>query len=180
MQQKEGIERLLNTCETAKDSVDAFLRSINDYVAVVEELPAIARPLVRRDLEANTGMSADEWKAFLERLGTRYSSIYDAAQRVTSALANGGDDSEVAAATATLSEVSAPLIEGVDIAIEQLETMAIYMEGLPDKINMVPEAFLKADSRAELISSVPGRVERARALKELLEKTKGELSTVAG
>jgi hypothetical protein len=58
--------------------------------------------------------------------------------------------------------------------------MAVYMEGLPDKINMVPETFLKGDSRAELISSVPGRVERARALKELLEKTKGELSAVAG
>jgi len=54
------------------------------------------------------------------------------------------------------------------------------MEGLPDKINMVPEAFLKGDSRDELISSVPGRIERARALKELLEKTKGELSAVAG
>jgi multimeric flavodoxin WrbA len=180
MQQKEEIESLLKTCESAKDGVDAFLRSINDYVAVVEELPAIAKPLVRRDLESNTGMSADEWKAFLERLGTRYSSIYEAGQRVTGALVNGGDDAEVAAATATLKEVSAPLIEGADIAIEQLETMAVYMEGLPDKINMVPETFLKTDAREELIGSVPGRVERARALKELLEKTKEELNAVAG
>jgi hypothetical protein len=179
MQQKEELESLLRTCESAKDSVDAFLRSIDDYIAVIEELPAVAKPLVRRDLEANTGMSADEWLAFLKRLGTRYSSIYDAAQRVTSALANGGNDAEVAAATATLKEVSAPLTEGADIAIEQLETIAVYMEGLPDKINMVPEAFLKGDFRAELISSVPGRVERARALKELLEKTKMELSAVA-
>jgi hypothetical protein len=180
MQQKEEIENLLRTCETAKDSVDAFLRSINDYIAVVEGLPAIVRPLIRRDLESNTDMSADEWKAFLERLGARYSSIYEAGQRVTGVLANGGDETEVAAATATLKEVSAPLIEGADIAIEQLETMAIYMEGLPEKINMVPEMFLKADSRDELIASVPGRVERARVLKELLEKTKGELNAVAG
>jgi hypothetical protein len=180
MQQKEELESLLKTCESAKDSVDAFLRSIDDYIAVVEDLPAVAKPLVRRDLEANTCMSADEWKAFLERLGTRYSLIYDVAQRVTGALANGGDDAEVATATATLKEVSVPLTEGADIAIEQLETMAVYMEGLPDKINMVPEAFLKGEARDELISSVPGRVERARALKELLEKTKGELSTVAG
>jgi hypothetical protein len=180
MQLKEEIENLLKTCESAKDSVDAFLRSINDFIAVVEELPAVARPLVRRDLESNTGMSADEWKAFLERLGTRYSSIYDAAQRVTGALTNGVDDAELAAATATLKEVSAPLTEGVDAAIEQLETMAVYMEGLPDKINMIPDAFLKGDARDELISSVPGRVERARALKELLEKTKEELSAVAG
>jgi hypothetical protein len=179
MQHKEEIESLLKTCEFAKESVDAFLRSLSDYIAVVEELPAVAKPLVRRDLEANTGLSADEWKAFLERLGTRYSSIYDAAQRVTSALANGCDNTEVAAAMATLKEVSTPLTEGADIAIEQLETIAVYMEGLPDKINMVPEAFLKADFRAELISSVPGRVERARALKELLEKTKMELSAVA-
>ena len=154
--------------------------AIVHWIAVVEEFPAIARPLVRRDLESNTGMSADEWKAFLERLGTRYSSIYDAAQRVTGALANGADDAEAAAATATLKEVSAPLIEGADIAIEQLETMAVYMEGLPDKINMIPDAFLKGDARDELISSVPGRVERARALKELLKQTKGELSAVAG
>ncbi|MGZ4863908.1 MAG: hypothetical protein ACXV5H_00225 [Halobacteriota archaeon] len=180
MQQKEVIEGLLKTCESAKDSVDAFLRSLNDYTGVVDGLPAVARPLVRRDLEANTGMNADEWKAFLERLGARYSSIYDAAQRVTGALANGGDNTEVATATVTLKEVSAPLTEGADIAIEQLETMAAYMEGLPDKINMIPEAFLNGDIRDELIASVPGRVERARALKELLEKTKSELSSVAG
>src|SRR5664279_182321 len=115
MQRKEEKESLLKTCEFAKESVGAFLRSINDYIAVVEGLPTVAKPLVRRDLEANTGMSADELKAFLERLGTRYSSIYDAAQRMTSALANGGD---VNVAAATLSEVSAPFIEGVDIAVE--------------------------------------------------------------
>jgi hypothetical protein len=178
MQQKEEIESLLKTCETARDSVDAFLRSINDFVAVVDELPAVARPLVRRDLESNTGMSADEWKAFLERLGERYDAIHDAVQRVIGALTNENDSAEVAAGTAELKEVSAPLIEGADIAIEELETMARYMEGLPDKINMVPEAFLKAEARDELISSVPGRVERARALKQLLEKTKGDLSTV--
>ncbi|MGA3360027.1 MAG: hypothetical protein ABSC87_07455 [Halobacteriota archaeon] len=178
MQQKEEIESLLKTCETAKDSVDAFLRSINDFIAVVEELPAVARPLVRRDLESNTGMSADEWKAFLERLGTRYSSIYDAARRVADALAKEGNDVEVAAGTEALKEVSTPLIEGAETAIEELETMASYMEGLPGKINMVPDAFLNAEARDELITSVPGRVERARALKELLEKTKGELSVV--
>lgn len=180
MQQKEEIKSLLKTCETAKDSVDAFLRSINDFIAVVEELPAVARPLVRRDLESNTGMSADEWKAFLERLGTRYSSIYDATRRVADALANEGNDVEVAAGMEALKEVSAPLIEGADTAIEELETMASYMEGLPAKINMVPDAFLKAEARDGLITSVPGRVERARALKDLLAQTKGELSGVTG
>jgi hypothetical protein len=180
MQQKEEIKSLLKTCETARDSVDAFLRSINDFIAVVEELPAVARPLVRRDLESNTGMSADEWKAFLERLGTRYSSIYDATRRVADALANEGNDVEVAAGMEALKEVSAPLIEGADTAIEELETMASYMEGLPAKINMIPDAFLKAEARDGLITSVPGRVERARALKDLLAQTKGELSAVTG
>jgi len=180
MQQKEEIESLLKTCETAKDSVDAFLRSINDFIAVVDELPAVARPLVRRDLESNTDMSADEWKAFLERLGTRYSSIYDATRGVADALANEGNDVEVAAGMEALKEVSAPLIEGADTAIEELETMASYMEGLPAKINMVPDAFLKAEARDGLITSVPGRVERARALKDLLAQTKGELSAVTG
>ena len=180
MQQKETIESLLKTCETAKDSVDAFLRSINDYIAIVGELPAVARPLVRRDLASNSGMSADEWKAFLEHLGARYSSIYDATQRMVDALASEGNDVEVAAGTEALNEVSTPLLEGADAAIEALDTMASYMEGLPAKINMIPDAFLKAEARNELISSVPGRVERARALKELLEKTKEELSAVTG
>ena len=180
MQQKETIESLLKTCESAKDSVDAFLRSINDYIAIVGDLPAVARPLVRRDLASNSGMSADEWKAFLEHLGTRYSSIYDATRRVTDALASEGNDVEVAAGTEALKEVSTPLLEGADAAIEALDTMASYMEGLPAKINMIPDAFLNAEARNELISSVPGRVERALALKELLEKTKEELSAVSG
>jgi hypothetical protein len=180
MQQKETIESLLKTCESAKDSVDAFLRSINDFIAIVGELPAVARPLVRRDLASNSGMSADEWKAFLEHLGTRYSSIYDATRRMVDALASEGNDAEVAAGTEALKEVSTPLLEGADAAIEALDTMASYMEGLPAKINMIPDAFLKAEARDELISSVPVRVERALALKELLEKTKEELSAVSG
>jgi hypothetical protein len=180
MQQKETIESLLKTCESAKDSVDAFLRSINDFIAIVGELPAVARPLVRRDLASNSGMSADEWKAFLEHLGTRYSSIYDATRRVTNALASDGNDAEVAAGTEALKEVSTPLLEGADAAIEALDTMASYMEGLPAKINMIPDSFLKAEARNELISSVPGRVDRALALKELLEKTKEELNAVSG
>jgi hypothetical protein len=180
MQQKETIESLLKTCENAKDSVDAFLRSINDFIAIVGELPAVARPLVRRDLASNSGMSADEWKVFLEHLGTRYSSIYDATRRMVDALSSEDNDSEVAAGTEALKEVSTPLLEGADAAIEALDTMASYMEGLPAKINMIPDAFLKAEARDELISSVPGRVERARALKELLEKTKEELSAVTG
>jgi hypothetical protein len=179
MHQKEEVENLLKTCESAEDSVDAFSRSIDDYAAVIEELPAVARPLVRRDLEANTGMTADEWKTFLERLKTRYSAICDAAQRVSDALSDRSNDADATAVTGTLKEVSASLMEGADIAAEELETMAAYMEGLPEKLNMVPDAFLKADSREELISSVPGRVERARALKNLILKTKRELTALA-
>lgn len=179
MQNLEAIENLLKTSEAAKDSVNAFSRSINDFIAVVEELPAVARPLVRRDLEFNTGMSADEWKAFLERLSSRYETIQEATKRVADAIDNG-DETEAATSTAALKEVSAPLAEGADIAIEELETMATYMEGLPTKINMVPNAFLKAEARDELIASVPGRVERARALAGLLQKTKGELSVAIG
>jgi hypothetical protein len=175
MQNLEAIKNLLKTCETAKDSVNAFIRSVNDFIAVVEALPAVARPLVRRDLESNTGMTADEWKAFLERLSLRYEMIHDATNRVADALAKE-DDTEVAASTAALKEVSAPFAEGVDVAAEELETMAVYMEGLPAKINMVPDAFLNAEARDELIASVPGRVERARELKVLLEKTKAELN----
>lgn len=175
MQNLEAIKNLSETCETAKDSVNAFINSINDFVAIVEALPAVAKPLVRRDLQSNTGMSADEWKTFLERLSSRYQMIHEATQFVADALAKG-DETEVAARTAALNEASAPFAEGVDVAAEELETMATYMEGLPAKINVVPDAFLKAEARDELIASVPGRVERARKLKGLLEKTKAELS----
>ncbi|MGD0170764.1 MAG: hypothetical protein ABSB81_01365 [Halobacteriota archaeon] len=179
MQQKEDAERLIKTCETGKDSVAAFSRSIDDFSAVVEDLPAVARPLVRRDVESNTGMSVDEWKAFLERLGARYSAIYDAARRVDEAL-DEANDSKVAEATAALKDASAPLVENVDTAAEEMQTMEAYLEGLPAKINMIPDAFLKADVREGLISSVPGYVERARAVKELLNEAKEELSSLVG
>jgi hypothetical protein len=177
MQQKEEVEHLIKTCETGKDSVAAFSRSIDDYGAVVEDLPAVARPLVRRDLESNTGMSVGEWKAFLERLGARYGAIYDAARRVAEALgeANGN---KVAEATAALKDASAPLVESADVAAEEMQTMEAYLEGLPAKINMIPDSFLKADVREGLVDSVPGYVERARAVKELLNEAKEKLSFI--
>jgi hypothetical protein len=172
-------ENLLNTCEAARDHVDAFLQSINEYVAVVEGLPAIAKPLVKRDIKTNTGMSAEEWKAFLERLNARYETIREAAKRVADALAKK-DETEVAAGTAALKEVWAPFPDGIDTAIKELEKMVTYMEGMPAKINMVPDGFLKAEVKTELIAAVPGRIKRARALKELLERTKGEISAATG
>jgi hypothetical protein len=177
MQQKEEVERLIKTCETGKDSVAAFSRSIDDFGAVVEDLPAIAKPLVRRDLESNTGMSVNEWKAFLERLGVRYGAIYDAARRVAEALGEA-NDSKVAGATAALKDASAPLVESADVAAEEMQTMEAYLGGLPAKINMIPDAFLKADVREGLVASVPGYVERARAVKELLNEAKEKLSSI--
>jgi hypothetical protein len=177
MQQKEEAERLIKTCETGKDSVAAFSRSIDDFSAVLEDLPAIARPLVRRDVESNTGMSVDEWKAFLERLGARYGAIHDAARRLAEAL-DEANDSKVAGATDALKDASAPLVESADVAAEEMQTIEAYLEGLPAKINMIPDAFLKADVREGLIDSMPGYAERARALKELLNETKEELSSI--
>ena len=177
MQQKEEAEHLIKTCETGKDSVAAFSRSIDDFSAVVEDLPAIARPIVRRDLSANTGMSVDEWKAFLERLGARYSAIHDAARRIAEALdeANNG---KVAEATAALKDAAAPLVESADVAAEQMQTMEAYLEGLPAKINMVPDMFMKADVRDGLIGSLPVYIERAQALKKLLNEAKDVLSPI--
>ena len=177
MQQKEEVERLIKTCETGKDSVGAFLRSMDDFSAVVEELPAVVRPLVMRDLQVNSGMSADEWKTFLERLGTRYGAIYDEARRVVEGL-NEANDGKVADATAALKDASAPLVESADIAADQMQTMEGYLEGLPAKINMIPDSFMSADAREGLINSMPGYVERARALKELLNEAKEVLSSV--
>lgn len=177
MQQKEEAENLIKTCETGKDSVAAFSRSIDDFSAVVEDLPTIARPIVRRDLSANTGMSVDEWKAFLERLGARYSAIHDAARRIAEALdeANNG---KVAEATAALKDAAAPLVESADVAAEQMQTMETYLEGLPAKINMIPDMFMKTDVRDGLIDSLPGYIERAQALKKLLSEAKDVLSPI--
>ena len=97
MAQKDEVERLIKTCETGKDSVAEFSRSIDDFSTVVEDLPAVARPLVRRDLQVNSGMSADEWRTFLERLGARYAAIYDEARRVAEAL-DAANDGKVAEA----------------------------------------------------------------------------------
>jgi hypothetical protein len=177
MQQKEEVERLIKTCATGKDSVAAFSRSIDDFNAVVEDLPAVARPLVRRDLSANTGMSTEEWTTFLERLSARYGAIYDAARRVTEAL-DEANDGKVAGATAALKDAAATLVESADVAAEQMQTMEAYLEGLPAKINMIPDAFLKADVREGLVNSVPGYAERARAVKELLNETKEVLSSI--
>ncbi|MGD0716668.1 MAG: hypothetical protein ABR979_01190 [Halobacteriota archaeon] len=177
MQQKEEVERLIKTCETGKDSVAAFSGSIGDFSAVVEDLPAVARPFVRRDLSANTGMSADEWNTFLERLGARYGAIQDAARRIAEAL-DAANDGKVAEATAALKDAAAPLVESADVVAEQMQTMAEYLEGLPAKINMIPDAFLNADVREGLIGSVPGYVERAQAVKELLNEAKEVLSSI--
>ncbi len=171
------VERLARTCETAAESAAAMSRGIDDFNTRVNEQPAVVRPLVRRDFETNTGMSADEWKVFLEKLSARYNAIYDAATRLAEALAQKSG-SDASAATTELKEVATPLMEGTVAAIKAMATIAGYLEGLPAKIDMVPETFMKADVRNELINSVPGYIERAEALKALLEETDVQLHAI--
>ncbi len=171
------VERLAQTCETASESAAAMSRGIDDFNARVNEQPAVVRPLVRRDFETNTGMNADEWKTFLDKLSARYATIHDAATRLAEVLAQN-DESDVSAATATLKEASIPLMEGTVAAIKAMATIAAYLDGLPAKIDMVPETFMKADVRDELVNSVPGYIERAEALKALLEETDVQLHAI--
>ncbi len=172
------VERLAQTCETAADSALAFSRGIDDFNARVEEQPAIVRPIVKRDFEMNTGMRAEEWKTFLDKLHARYAAIHDAATHLAEVLAYGTNETEINAATAALKEVSLPLIEGTVAAVKAMATIEAYLEGLPAKINMVPETFMKADVRDELTSSVPAYIERAEALKALLEETNVQLHAI--
>ncbi len=172
------VERLAQTCETAADSAVAFSRGIDDFNARVDEQPAIVRPIVKRDFEVNTGMNANEWKTFLDKLHARYVAIHDAATHLAEVCAHGTNETEVNAATAALREVSRPLMEGTVVAIKVMTTIEAYLEGLPAKIDMVPETFMKADVRDELTSSVPAYIERAEALKVLLEETDVQLHAI--
>ena len=178
MRQIEDVVQLIKTCEAAKDSVEAFSRGIDDFSARVKEQPAVVRPLVKRDFESNTGMSVDEWKAFLDKVVVRYGTIYERATRLADALDKEDDDAAAAAAMSALKTAAAPLMEGVDVAVEAMETMETYLKGLPGKIGMVPDSFMKAEVREELTKSVPAYIERAQALKTCLKKTKDQLNTL--
>lgn len=172
------VEHLAHTCETAAESAAAFSRGIDDFNTRVDEQPAVIRPLVKRDFEANTGMSADEWKVFLDKLGARYVAIHEAAAHLAEALAQGDSETDIDVGTATLKEVATPLMEGTVAAIKAMATIEAYLAGLPAKINLLPETFMKADVRDELTGSVPAYIERAEALKALLEETDVQLHAI--
>ncbi len=172
------VEHLAQTCETAADSVKAFSRGIDDFNSRVDEQPAVVRPIVKRDFEMNTGMNADEWKIFLDKLHGRYVAIHEAATHLAEVLAQGDTATEANAAAAALKEASTPLMEGAVVAIKAMATIEAYLEGLPAKINMVPKAFMNADVRDELTSSVPAYIERAETLKALLEETDVQLHAI--
>lgn len=172
------VEGLARTCETAAESAAAFSRGIDDLNTRVDEQPAVVRPLVKRDFEANTGMSADEWKVFLDKLSARYTAIQEAATRLSEVLVQDDNEANIDAATAALREVATPLMEGAVVAIKAMATIAAYLEGLPAKIDLVPERFMKADVRDDLIGSLPAYIERAEALKTLLEETDVQLHAI--
>ncbi len=172
------VERLAHLCEAAAESAASFSRGIDDFNAIVDSQSAIIRPIVMRDFEANTGMSAKEWKVFLDRLHTRYLTIHDAATHLAEMLAQGDDEASISAATAALKEVSTPLMEGTVTAIKAVATIEAYLEGLPAKIDMVPKTFMKTDVGDELKGSVSAYIERAEALKALLEETDVQLHAV--
>jgi len=178
MTSKDDIERLIETCKIVERAVMELSKGIEEFESSVNKQPIFVKPFVKWDFASNTGMTAEEWKRFTERLHKRFTSIEDDSKKVLEAYEQQGSEDDIYAAITRLRGTATPFIDSGDIVIKAIEGFATYLESVPKKIEMAPKQFLKEEEKKKLIDAIPENVEKVKGLANLLRTTKDQLTDV--
>jgi hypothetical protein len=178
MQPKEIVENLIKDCQLVEREIEGISRGVDEFKLILERQPTFVRPLVYRDFESGTGMNLEEWKKFLERLVIRFKHIENDAKQLMITYDAERSKADTSIALIKLKDKATPFLDAASIAIEPLDNLAAYLEGLPDKINIIPKQFLSEDEKKVLLQSMLEYEEKAKTLAQLLAAVNEQLSQI--
>lgn len=167
---KEACSGISNGAKELAEGVAAFKEGL-------KKRPFFVRPFVTKDFESGTGLKADEWIDFAERLSNRFQNIANTLQEAQDHLSKS-EIEKIHGDLNNLRTVAQPFMDNYNLITETLNRFRKYMAEAPERVKSVPKVFLSEEDRKMMVEESPKAAEGIRKLVKALGEAKTKILEV--
>ena len=167
MSSKETIESIIKNCQLIEHGVEELSLGVREFKRSMEKQPSFVQPLVKGDFKSGIGLSMEDLERFFDRLKTCFKRIENDVKQLAAVSDKKEGEIKTSETLRKLKDSTMSFLNAADVIIETINKLVIYLQSLPDKINMIPQQFLSADEKKSLLQLTPEYEGKAKFLVQL-------------
>jgi len=175
MTSKEPIESIISNCQLIERGVEELSLGVLEFERFMEKQPSFVQPFVKSDFKSGIGLSMEKLQRFLDQLEICFKRIENDAKQLVAVCDKKEGEIETSAAVTKLIDSTTSFLNASNVVIETINKLSVYLQSLPDKMNMVPKQFMSDDERKSLLQLMPEYEGKAKTLVQLFETVRVQL-----
>jgi len=175
MTSKETIESIISNCQLIERGVEELSLGVLEFERFMEKQPSFVQPFVKSDFKSGIGLSMEKLQRFLDQLEICFKRIENDAKQLVAVCDKKEGEIETSAAVTKLIDSTTSFLNASNVVIETINKLSVYLQSLPDKMNMVPKQFMSDDERKSLLQLMPEYEGKAKTLVQLFETVRVQL-----
>jgi len=175
MTSKEPIESIISNCQLIERGVEELSLGVLEFERFMEKQPSFVQPFVKSDFKSGIGLSMEKLQRFLDQLEICFKRIENDAKQLVAVCDKKEGEIETSAAVTKLIDSTTSFLNASNVVIETINKLSVYLQSLPDKMNMVPKQFMSDDERKSLLQLMPEYEGKAKTLVQLFEAVRVQL-----
>lgn len=169
---------LLATLKELCYGISIGAKVVADGVAVFKEglqkRSFFIRSFAAKDFESGTGLKADEWIDFAERLSKRFQNIANALQEAQDHILKS-EFEKIPGDLNNFRTVAKPFVDNFNLVIETFNRLQRYMAKAPERAKSIPKVFLSEEDQKMMLEEYPKAAEGIKKLVEALGEAKTKI-----
>lgn len=170
----ELVAILKELCTGISNGAKELAKGVEAFREGLQKRPFFTRSFATRDFESGTGLKADEWIDFAERLSNRFQSIAAKLQEAQEHLSKSEFD-RISRDLDNLKAVAEPFMNNYDLIIDTLNRFHTYMAEAPERAKSIPKIFLSEEDRKMMVEELPKTAEGIKKLSRALGEAKTKI-----
>ncbi len=175
MTSKEPIESIISNCQLIERGVEELSLGVLEFERFMEKQPSFVQPFVKSDFKSGIGLSMEKLQRFLDQLEICFKRIENDAKQLVAVCDKKEGEIETSAAVTKLIDSTTSFLNASNVVIETINKLSVYLQSLPDKMNMVPKQFMSDDERKSLLQLMPEYEGKTKTLVQLFETVRVQL-----
>ena len=175
MTSKEPIESIISNCQLIERGVEELSLGVLEFERFMEKQPSFVQPFVKSDFKSGIGLSMEKLQRFLDQLEICFKRIENDAKQLVAVCDKKEGEIETSAAVTKLIDSTTSFLNASNVVIETINKLSVYLQSVPDKMNIVPKQFMSDDERKSLLQLMPEYEGKAKTLVQLFETVRVQL-----
>ena len=175
MTSKEPIESIISNCQLIERGVEELSLGVLEFERFMEKQPSFVQPFVKSDFKSGIGLSMEKLQRFLDQLEICFKRIENDAKQLVAVCDKKEGEIETSTAVTKLIDSTTSFVIASNVVIETINKLSVYLQSLPDKMNMVPKQFMSDDERKSLLQLMPEYEGKTKTLVQLFETVRVQL-----